>query len=175
MGKKKQKTPEPAGEAVSTPETGAGESEIIAQTWELAEPLCAAEGMELIHVEYQREAGGRILRVYVEKAGGVSLDDCTAVSRQLSDILDIKLTTEAPYTLEVSSPGAQRPVSRAADFERFRGYKAKIRVSRPINGQKNFTGMLAGFSDQTVWLTIGQETIGIAHSEITKARLVNYI
>lgn len=162
-------------EADSAPGKEAGESEIVAQTWALAEPLCAAEGMELIHVEYQREAGGRILRVYVEKPGGVSLDDCTTVSRQLSDILDLKLATEAPYTLEVSSPGAQRPVSRAADFERFRGYKAKIRVSRPINGQKNFTGMLAGYSDQTVWLTIGGETIGIAHSEIIKARLVNYI
>src|SRR6056297_1847235 len=173
MGKKKQKTPEPPGEAVSSAEKAASEAEIVAQTWALAEPLCAAEGMELIHVEYQREAGGRILRVYVEKPGGVSLDDCTAVSRQLSDILDIKLATEAPYTLEVSSPGAQRPVSRPADFERFRGYKAKIRVNRPINGQKNFTGMLAGYSDHTVWLSIGRETIGIAHSEIIKARLVN--
>jgi len=175
MGKKKQKIPEPAGKAVSSPESTARESEIIAQTWALAEPICAAEGMELIHVEYQRESGGRILRIYVEKAGGVSLDDCTAVSRQLSDILDIKLTTEHPYTLEVSSPGTQRPLSRAVDFERFQGWKAKIRVSRPINGQKNFTGMLAGYSDHTVWLTIGRETIGIARSEIIKARLVNYI
>jgi len=149
--------------------------EIVSQVWDLASPLCAAEGVELVHVEFQRESGGRILRLYIEKPGRVNLDDCAVVSQQLSDILDIKLTADAPYTLEVSSPGARRPISRAIDFDRFRGYTAKIRVARPINGQKNFTGVLAGYSDATVWLTLGQETIGIAHSEIIKARLVNCI
>jgi len=175
MGKKKQTAKK------SPPETPSGHSgveeerEIVSRVWVLADPLCAAEGAELIHIEYQREAGGRILRVYIEKPGGVSLDDCSNISQQLSDLLDIKLETEASYTLEVSSPGPQRPLSRASDFERFRGHKAKIRVSRPINGQKNFTGALAGYSDKTVWLKIGDETLGIAHSQIIKARLVNYI
>ncbi len=175
MGKKKTAAKSPPHE---TPTGGAGldnEREIVSRVWELAEPLCAAEGVELIHIEYQRESGGRILRVYIEKPGGVSLDDCSAVSQQLSDILDIKLETEAAYTLEVSSPGPDRPVSRTTDFDRFQGYTAKIRVSPPINGQKNFTGVLAGYSDDTVWLTIGTETIGIARSQIIKARLVNYI
>ncbi len=151
------------------------EREVESRVWELAEPLCASEGVELIHIEYQRESTGRILRVYIEKPGGVNLDDCSAVSQQLSDILDIKLETDAAYTLEVSSPGPERPLSRPSDFERFRGYRSKIRLSRPINGQKNFTGVLAGYSDETVWLTIDDETLGIAHSQIIKARLVNYI
>lgn len=149
--------------------------EIAARVWELAEPLCAAEGMELIHVEYQRETGGRILRLYLEKPDGVSLEDCAEVSRQLSDILDIKLQTQDPYTLEVSSPGADRPVSRPQDFERFQGRRVKIRLARPLNGQKNFTGLIAGYSDQKVWIAVGEETIGLDHSEITKARLVNNI
>ncbi|HMA67914.1 MAG TPA: ribosome maturation factor RimP [Desulfosalsimonadaceae bacterium] len=171
---KKRKT----GQAGGTPPEDRGkpsEREVLEQVWTFAQPLCAAEGMDLVHVEYQREAGGRILRLYIEKPDGVSLDDCTIVSRQLNDILDIKLETAEAYTLEVSSPGARRPVSRASDFTRFEGYTAKIRVARPIAGQKNFTGVLAGYSDATVWLKTGGKTIGIAHSEIIRARLVNSI
>jgi ribosome maturation factor RimP len=175
MGKKKPVAKSPPREAPAGPAGTDNERDLVSRVWELAEPLCAAEGVELIHIEYQRESGGRILRLYIEKPGGVSLDDCSAVSQQLSDILDIKLETEAAYTLEVSSPGPERPLSRASDFDRFRGYTAKIRVSRPIHGQKNFTGVLAGYSDDTVWLSIGTETVGIARSQITKARLVNYI
>ncbi len=151
------------------------ERKTTALVWELAEPLCASEGAELIHVEYQREAGGRILRLYIEKPEGVGLDDCTAISRQLSDILDIKLDTEEPYTLEVSSPGPQRPLSRQSDFDRFSGYKAKIKVFRPINGRKNFTGVLEGYSNGRVLLKVDEETIGIEYSEISRARLVDYI
>src|SRR6056297_1751517 len=136
MGKKKQKTPEPPGEAVSSAEKAASEAEVIAQTWALAEPLCAAEGMELIHVEYQREAGGRILRVYVEKPGGVSLDDCTAVSQQLSDILDIKLETEATYTLEVSSPGPSGPCRVRRILTGFGGIRQKSGSRRRSTAKK---------------------------------------
>ena len=175
MGKKKPLSKDSSRETAS----GAGESEktreIVSRVWALADPLCASEGVALIHIEYQRESGGRILRLYIERPGGVSLDDCSAVSQQLSDILDIKLETDAAYTLEVSSPGPERPLSRTVDFERFRGYTAKLRLASPINGQKNFTGVLAGYSDETVWLTIGDETMGFAHSQILKARLVNYI
>lgn len=175
MAKKKAKRQNSSGESDAAQQRIDKGREIESRVWELALPLCAAEGVDLVHIEFQRESGGRKLRLYIEKPGGVSLDDCAVVSQQLSDILDIKLATEDPYTLEVSSPGAKRPVSRADDFDRFRGYTAKIRVSPPINGQKNFTGVLAGYSDATVWLTLGQETIGIAHSQIIKARLVNYI
>ena len=175
MGKKKLLAKESARKAPSGQMAVEKGNDIVARVWELADPLCAAEGVELIHIEYQRESGGRILRLYIEKTGGVSLEDCSTVSQQLSDILDIKLETDAAYTLEVSSPGPERPVSRPLDFERFRGYTAKIRISEPIKGQKNFTGVLAGYSDGTVWLTIDNETLGIAHSKISKAKLVNYI
>ena len=87
------------------------EKVIIGRIEALAEPLCESEGLELVHVEYQREAGGRILRLYIDRSGGVSLDDCVSVSRQLNDLLDVKLEDIGPYTLEVTSPGPERPLS----------------------------------------------------------------
>jgi ribosome maturation factor RimP len=142
--------------------------------WELGEPLCAAEGMELIHVEYQREPTGWVLRLFIEKPGGVGIADCSRVSRQLGDLLDIKLDSEVSYTLEVSSPGPQRPLSKKADFKRFVGHVAQIRTRHPLGGQKNFKGVLAGTADEAIRLTLDFETIEIPYREIVKAKLTNY-
>ncbi|MBS0012414.1 MAG: ribosome maturation factor RimP [Desulfobacterales bacterium] len=142
--------------------------------WELGDPLCAAEGLELIHVEYQREPAGWVLRLFIEKPGGVGVEDCGRVSRQLGDLLDIKLDTDVSYTLEVSSPGPQRPLSKKADFDRFAGKMARIRTRQALGGQKNFKGLLAGTADDAVWLILDCETIEIPYHEITKARLTNY-
>lgn len=147
---------------------------IVGQVWKLAEPLCLGEGMELVHVEYQREPAGRTLRIYMDKPGGVTLDDCVNVSRQLSDILDVGLDTQAAYRLEVSSPGLQRPLGRLDDFERYAGSRVKIRTARPISGQKNFTGALAGIEDMSVRITVGDQTKEIAFDNITKAHLINF-
>jgi len=149
-------------------------SDIIATAWELAEPICSIEGLELIHVEYQREPGGRILRMYIDKPGGISLGDCSAVSAQLGDVLDLKLETGAPYTLEISSPGLNRPLSRLSDFEKFNGKEAKIKTVRPINGQKNFKGILSGIIGSDIQLQTETETVAIPYEDIIKARLVNY-
>jgi len=149
-------------------------SDIIKATWGLAEPICSIEGMELVHIEYQREPAGRILRLYIDKPGGVSLGDCSAISTQLGDVLDLKLETGAPYTLEVSSPGLNRPVSRLADFEKFRGQTAKIKTDQSINGQKKFTGILTGIIGSDIQLQTETETVAIPYQDIIKARLVNY-
>ncbi len=149
-------------------------SDIIATTWELAEPICSIEGMELVHIEYQREPAGRILRLYIDKPGGVSLGDCSVISAQLGDVLDLKLETGAPYTLEISSPGLNRPISRLSDFEKFRGEAAKIKTARPINGQKNFKGILSGIIESDIQLQTETETVAIPYQDIIKARLVNY-
>jgi ribosome maturation factor RimP len=149
-------------------------SDIIATTWKLAEPICSIEGMELVHIEYQREPAGRILRLYIDKPGGVSLGDCSAISAQLGDVLDLKLETGAPYTLEVSSPGLNRPLSKLTDFEKFRGEAAKIKTDRPINGQKNFKGILTGIIGSDIQLQTETETVAIPYQDIIKARLVNY-
>jgi ribosome maturation factor RimP len=148
--------------------------DIVAKTWELAEPLCLSEGMELIHVEFQRESGGRILRLYIDKPGSVTVDDCATVSSQLGDILDIKLDTEFPYTLEVSSPGVDRPLSKFSDYKKFTGNPAKIKTAYPINGQKNFKGILRGVLDENITLQTDTETVVIPFRDIIKARLVKY-
>ena len=92
-------------------------AKMVTQANKLAAPLCEAEGVELVHIEYQQETGGRILRLYIDKPGGVTLDDCIIVSRQLSDLLNVKIETEETYRLEVSSPGPDRPLGNALDFE----------------------------------------------------------
>ncbi len=158
----------------SSPVVGATANPIVSRVWQLTEPLCLGEGMELVHVEYQREPAGRILRVYMDKPGGVTLDDCVNVSRQLSDILDVGLDTQAAYRLEVSSPGLQRPLGRLSDFERFSGCRAKIRTAKPIDGQKNFTGALAGIEGLSVRIEMDNQTKDIAFDNITKAHLLNY-
>ncbi len=150
------------------------QKKMISLTWDIGGPLCTAEGIELVHVEFQREPGGRVLRAYIDRPGGVSLDDCSGISRQLSDILDIKMDTDLPYTLEVSSPGLDRPISKKEDFNRFAGETARIRTAQPINGQKNFKGTLVGMFDDCVHLQLEKETVVILYEDIMKARLVNY-
>jgi ribosome maturation factor RimP len=153
---------------------GIANNPMVGRVWALAEPLCIGEGMELVHVEYQREPAGRTLRIYIDKPGGVSLDDCVAISRQLGDILDVGLEADHPYRLEVSSPGVQRPLGKLADFERFRGCRAKIRIAQPIDGRKNFTGTLEGVSELSILLLVDNQTIRIAFADIVKAHLINH-
>ena len=140
----------------------------------LASPLCESEGIELVHLEYQRESSGWILRLYIDKPGGVTLDDCINVSRQMNDLLDVHFDEMGPYNLEVTSPGPDRPLVKAQDFEKFEGNLAMIKTVRPFNGQKNFKGVLMGISQEQVKLRVGEATIAIALTDISKARLVNY-
>ena len=152
---------------------GLASNPMLSRVWQLAEPLCLAEGMELVHIEYRNEHGGRILRLYLDKPGGITLDDCADISRQLGDILDVGLETEASYRLEVSSPGIDRPLGRLDDFIRFKGSRAKIRTAVAQDGQKNFTGILDGVSGSTVQMTIDQRSVAIAFADIVKAHLIN--
>jgi len=152
---------------------GIDSNPVLGQVWNLADPLCRAEGVELVQVEYQREHGGLTLRLYLDKPGGITLDDCADISRQLGDILDVGLDSQAPYRLEVSSPGLQRPLGKLSDFERFKGCRAKVRTIRPLNGQKNFTGTLAGVSGLDVCLHLETGLIAIAIANIVKAYLIN--
>ena len=140
----------------------------------LASPLCESEGIELVHLEYQRESSGWILRLYIDKPGGVTLDDCINVSRQMNDLLDVHFDEMGPYNLEVTSPGPDRPLVKAQDFEKFEGNLAMIKTVRPFDGQKNFKGVLMGISQEQVKLRVGEATIAIALTDISKARLVNY-
>lgn len=138
-----------------------------------AEPLCTDAGYDLVHCEFQREPGGTTLRLYIDKPGGVSLEDCVEISRQVSDVLDAVLDEGlGPYNLEISSPGTDRPISRPADFERFTGYPVRIKVATAIGGRKHFTGRLAGLVDGQVALEQGDTTVTLALENIVRARLV---
>ncbi len=97
------------------------EQKIVDQVGALAKPVCESEGLELIHVEFQRESGGRILRLYIDKPDGVKLDDCVVISRQMGDIIDVNLDEIGPFNLEVTSPGSSRPLVSKEDFETFKG------------------------------------------------------
>jgi ribosome maturation factor RimP len=148
------------------------EEHIRAQVWPLAESLCDSEGLELVQLEYRREPGGRILRLFIDKPGGVTLEDCAAVSRELGDLLDVHLSDLGPYHLEVSSPGPNRPLARESDFERFRGQRARIRTLSPMEGQKNFSGILEGLSGGKVLMTTGRSTVAIPIEAIARAFLM---
>jgi ribosome maturation factor RimP len=155
--------------------TAEREKQIVDKVWDLAGTLCESEQIELVYVQYQREPGGRILRVYIDKPGGVGLNDCVHFSRQLSDILDVYLETETSYSLEVSSPGTDRPLGRLQDFERFKGNMVKIKSARAIDGQKNFKGVLLGVMDENIKVQAhNNKNVEIPFADIVKARLVDY-
>jgi ribosome maturation factor RimP len=145
--------------------------DIVSLVKDLAEPVCESEGMELIQVEYGSERGGKTLRLYIDKPGGVTLDDCAFISHQVGDILDVNLESAGSYNLEVSSPGPERPLAKAADFERFEGEIIEIRTSRMIAGHKRFKGVLSGISKGIVTLFVEDKAVAIPYRDITRARL----
>ncbi len=122
----------------------------------LAEPIVQEQGCSLWDVEYVREAGQWFLRVYIDKEGGVSIQDCEAVSRPLSDALDEADPIEGSYVLEVSSAGADRPLKRPEHFWQFLGAQVEVRLYRALEGRKEYVGILAGYEAGNV--TIQMET-----------------
>lgn len=143
--------------------------EIVA---EMAEELAASLRLELVDVEFRREPGGRILRVFIDKPGGVTLDDCQALSRLLSRRLDEVDPIEDSYSLEVSSPGIERPLTKPKDYVRFAGHKVQVRTYGPIDGRRNFKGELLGLEDEAVVLRLEDGDVRIPVDQVAKARLV---
>lgn len=120
------------------------------KTEELLEPVVTGFGFELVDVEYVKEAGTWYLRAYIDKPGGITVDDCEVVSRRFSDILDEKDYIEDTYIFEVSSPGLGRPLKKEKDFQRSLGEEVEVRTYRAIDRQKEFTGILKAFDKDTV-------------------------
>jgi len=145
--------------------------------WQLAEPVALSEGMELIHVECIKMHSRWVFRLFMDKEDGVTLDDCTAVSNQLGDILDVHDLARGPYTLEVSSPGLDRPISRDRDFERFKGAKIKIKTHVKIDGTKNFQGKLLDYIEEdgrkVIRIDVAGKISSIPKNEIAKANLTD--
>lgn len=138
---------------------------------ELALPFVEAAGCTLWDVEYVREAGTWFLRVYIDAPGGVDIDQCEAVSRPLSDRLDEVDPIEGSYVLEVGSAGADRALRRPEHFAAFLGSEVDVRLYRPREGRKEFTGVLEAYQDGAVTVTAGGERITFEKKEIALVRL----
>ena len=137
----------------------------------LAAPIAAELGLELWDVEYIREAGQWFLRVYIDKDGGVSINDCEALSRALDPVLDEADPIPDSYVFEVSSAGAERELKRPGDFERFMGSGAEVRLYQPVNGSKSFVGTLSGYDNGSVTLTVAGKELTFEKSRIAQVRL----
>lgn len=154
----------------------------VAQLEALVAPLCTAEGVELVDVRHVVESDGPVLRVLIELPGaealppgvGVTLDDCTRVSRALSPLLDEhEDLVPGHYRLEVSSAGIERPLTKPRDFTRYAGREVRVTTSAPILGRKNFSGTLAGLrEDQVVLRDAKGEEIALPLDRVSKAHLV---
>ena len=138
----------------------------------LAEPVAAECGCEVWDVEYVREAGSWYLRVYIDKSGGVSIDDCEAVSRALDPILDEADPIPTSYIFEVSSAGAERVLRRQSDFDRFLGEQVEVRHYQPVQGAKSHVGALVSRTeDGTVTIELKGENVSFPAAQVAQVRL----
>lgn len=137
----------------------------------LALPIVEGAGCTLWDVEYVKEAGVWYLRLYIDKPGGVSIDDCEAVSRPVSDLLDQADPIEGSYTFEVSSAGADRALKKPEHFAAYVGSEVEVRLYRPHQGRKDWVGILAAYADGDVTITAPQGELTFEKKDIAQTRL----
>ncbi|MDH3328568.1 MAG: ribosome maturation factor RimP [Desulfobulbaceae bacterium] len=148
-----------------------GTENIIAAIEEYAGPVLDDMGLELVEVQFRREGHGWVLRIFVDREQGVTIDDCARVSREISTWLDVEDLIEHAYHLEVSSPGLERPLKKPADYERFAGRMARIKLKEPRDNRRVFTGILESIQENEVTLIVDDEPVNITFEEIARARL----
>jgi len=136
---------------------------------QVVEPM----GYELVGIELlSRQKASTLLRIYIDSSKGITLEDCTAVSHQVSGVLDVEDPIEENYDLEVSSPGLDRPLFDKEHFDRFKGKKARIRMRMKLNGRRRYEGVLAGVEDNNVILDVEGEKLDLPLDQIETARLI---
>jgi ribosome maturation factor RimP len=145
--------------------------EIIDRIWAIADPILLNEGMELVEIEYRREARGWVLRFYIDKKGGVTIDDCTRFSQEVESILDVEDFISTPYTLEVSSPGLTRCLKTEKDFVRYCDHLIKVKTFNPIENRRQFRGKLLKFSENRIEIETEAGIFQIPLSNVAKANL----
>jgi len=139
----------------------------------LIEPVVARLGYELIELEYAAGRSHAVLRLFLDREGGVTLDDCERVSREVSGLLDVEDPIPGAYTLEVSSPGFDRLLRTRAHFGRFVGSRVFVELKEPRAGRRRYTGKLLTVDDQGIALEVDREQVAVAFAEIGKARLAS--
>lgn len=146
-------------------------SKITDKVTELAKPVVEEEGCSLWDVEYVREAGSWFLRIFIDKDGGVGIDDCERISRRLDPILDEADPIPDSYVFEVGSAGAERELKRPGDFEQFMGSEVEVRLYQPVNGCKVYVGVLSGYDNGRVTVTAGKNEVSYDKSQIALVKL----
>ena len=136
------------------------------------EPILQDMAFELVDCEFLHSRGKWVLRLKIDKEGGVTIDDCAAVSRELGDHIDVKELISHPYVLEVSSPGLNRPLKKEKDLLRAVGKKIKVRMRAPIQGRRNYAGALNGFEQGILYMSVDREEVALPWDEVEKANLI---
>jgi ribosome maturation factor RimP len=140
--------------------------------FDLCEPVAVSYGLELVQVQYRREDRGWVLRIIVDRDGGITVDECGSLSREVSDLLDVEDLIDGSYNLEVSSPGLDRPLTKPADFDRFAGREINLKTLQPVEGRRNFRGTLEGIQNEMVRLLVDGKNYELEWSLVQKANLV---
>jgi ribosome maturation factor RimP len=138
----------------------------------LIRPVIEGAGLELVDVALRRESGARVLRVVVDRDGGVDVDTLAELAEKVSRRLDVEGFAPGPYALEVSSPGIERSLKRPRDFERRVGDKVKVRTTEPVEGRTAITGVLVSADDDGIVIAVGGGELRVRHAEIAAARTV---
>lgn len=147
----------------------AGRSKIAQQAFEIAQPVAERMGLELVDAEYKKEGQSTFLRLFIDKKGGLGIDDCETFSREIDPILDEKLVHDADY-FEVSSPGLTRPLTTAADYRRYEGEALDVALFAEKEGSKNHTGVIVSSDEQSVTIrTADDKELTFGYKEISKA------
>ena len=147
------------------------EREIVDRVHAMVEPILLDERMELVNIEYRREMKGWVLRLTLDKEGGVTLDDCTRISQEVGRSLDVEDFIQAPYTLEVSSPGLTRPLKSEKDFVKYLNSLIKVKTIDPVENRRQFRGRLLGASENRIEMEVDGKIFQIPLSNVAKAHL----
>ncbi len=139
---------------------------------DMVEPVLNAMGLQLWGVEYLGQGKHTLLRIYIEKEGGINVEDCAEASRQVSGLLDVEDPISNEYTLEVSSPGVDRMLFTIAQYRQYAGYMAKLRLTENFEGRRNFQGRLGAVEDNEVVLLVGEDKLVFPIELIEKANIV---
>jgi ribosome maturation factor RimP len=145
--------------------------EIVDRVHAIADPILFNEGIELVDIEYRRETKGWVLRLYMDKEGGVTLDDCTRVSQEVGRSLDVEDFIQTPYNLEVSSPGLTRPLKTEKDFMKYRYHLIQVKTVDPVVNRRRFKGRLLGISGNQIEIQSDEGVFQIPFSNVAKANL----